>query len=67
MTSKRTTDEVTRGTDKDTDDMDPEDEQVDEKRKEAMRYIKKQHNAWLLAMTEAKVRLGKHDNNTYQP
>ena len=64
VNNKRTIDEVMRGTDKEHDEEEVDDE--DEKRKEAMRHIKKQHNGWMLAMTDAQLRITKHAGNTYQ-
>ena len=64
ISNKRTIDEMKRGTDKHDEDSETDDE--DEARKEAIRHIKKQHNAWMLSMTEAKLRIGKLEGNTYQ-
>ena len=64
INNKRTIDEMKRGTDKHDEDRETDDE--DEARKEAIRHIKKQYNAWMLSMTEAKLRIGKLEGNTYQ-
>ena len=74
-TSWRETDRKEKGADKLPDEGDEEDDDEDEdkaakeeqeKRGECLRNIKKHHNAFMIAQTEAKLRIGKFEGNMYQ-
>ena len=72
-TSWRETDRKERGADKLPDEGDEEDADADDPEKEdqetkaeCLRNIKKHHNAFMIAQTEAKLRIGKFEGNMYQ-